>query len=171
MDADLSARDLAPYSWPSDEEQARSGVAAVFLGYYMQWDPHLTYEIAKRHGFRADEKPRTGFYSFADVDDEFLITIHHWMKWYKFGFTRIWDNLSLEIRAGRMTREQAIEIVRSAGEEYPIAEIERFCDYVQITQKRFFEIAETFRNHEIWSKAADGKWRLNGFLLRDWDWR
>ena len=43
----------------------------------------------------------------ADIDDEFLITIHHWMKWYKFGFTRLWDNLSLEIRNGKLTRKKA----------------------------------------------------------------
>ena len=45
--------------------------------------------------------------TIADIDDDF-ISIHHWLKWYKFGFTRLFDNLSLEIRNGRMTREQAI---------------------------------------------------------------
>ena len=30
------------------------------------------------------------------------------MKWYKFGFTRLFDNLSLEIRNGRMTRDEAL---------------------------------------------------------------
>ena len=31
------------------------------------------------------DKPKTGIYKFADIDDEFLITIHHYMKWFKFG--------------------------------------------------------------------------------------
>lgn len=171
VDADLSAQDLAAYVWPSDAEQERSGIAAVFLGYYMQWNPHLTYEVAQQHGFRSDSKPKTGYYAFADVDDEFLITIHHWMKWYKFGFTRLWDNLSLEIRSGRMTRDDALEVIRTAGEEYPRDEIDRFCEYVGITTARFSEIAETFRSKDIWSRTEDGVWRLNGFLVEDWDWR
>ena len=33
-------------------------------------------------------KPRVGYYNFADIDCDF-ISIHHWMKWYKFGFTKV----------------------------------------------------------------------------------
>src|SRR5690606_31889586 len=83
---DLTAEDLAPYMWPGDSAQSEAGVHAVFLGYYFPWSPHETYRVARQHGFRADSRPRTGYYAFADVDDEFLITIHHWMKWLKFGF-------------------------------------------------------------------------------------
>lgn len=170
VDADLSERDLNPYMWPTDAEQEAAGVTAVFLGYYFQWSPQQSYEVARRHGFRSDEKPKTGYYAFADIDDEFLITIHHWLKWYKFGFTRLWDNLSLEIRNGRMTRAEAIELVRQAGEELPREEIGRFCDYVGITTQRFFEIAERFRNRDIWQRGPDGVWRINGFLIDDWRW-
>jgi hypothetical protein len=92
------------------------------------------------------------------------------MKWYKFGFTRLWDNLSLEIRNGRMSRDQAIEIIREISEELPRKEIADFCNYVGISEKRFFEIAETFRNKDIWKQGPDGKWHLKGFLIDDWEW-
>ena len=42
--------------------------------------------------------------------DDF-ISIHHYLKWYKFGFTRLFDNLSIEIRRRRMTREDAVQIM------------------------------------------------------------
>jgi N-acetyl sugar amidotransferase len=167
---DLSAEDLVPFFWPSDAEQEKAGVSAVFLGHYLRWDPLNTYEISRQHGFKADDRPKTGYYAFADIDDEFLITIHHWMKWYKFGFTRLWDNLSLEIRNDRITRDQAIEIVRQSGEDVPRPEIARFCEYVGITEARFFEIADSFRNTDIWKKDAAGMWRLEEFLIDDWKW-
>lgn len=170
IDDELTAADLAPYVWPSDAAQEAAGVSAVFLGHYLRWDPHHTYEVARQHGFRADSRPKTGYYAFADIDDEFLITVHHWLKWYKFGFTRLWDNLSLEIRNGRMERDQAIQLVRETGEETPHEEIARFCDYVGIDQARFFASAERFRNPDIWTKGCDGIWRLNGFLIDDWEW-
>ena len=67
-----------------------------------------TRRIAAEHGFVANTSgPRTGLYDYADIDDDF-ISIHHWLKWYKFGFTRLFDNLSLEIRNGRITREAAV---------------------------------------------------------------
>jgi N-acetyl sugar amidotransferase len=170
VDADLSARDLAAYVWPSDADQAAAGVTAVFLGHYFRWDPQETYAIARRHGFVADERPKTGLYAFADIDDEFLITVHHWMKWYKFGFTRLWDNLSLEIRAGRMSREEAVARVAAQGEDTPREAIDRFCAYVDIPVTRFFEIADRFRNRDIWAQRPDGVWQLNGFLIDGWQW-
>lgn len=169
---DLSVEELEPYRWPTDIELSQSGVDAVFLGYFFEWDPVRSYEVARRHGFRGtDGPPKTGLYSFADVDDEFIITIHHWLKWYKFGFTRLWDNLSLEIRAGRMTREDALAEIARRGEERPDSEIDRFCEYTGITRSRFFDIVEPFRNPAIWAKDSDGRWRISDFLLPDWDWR
>ena len=170
VDNDLSFLDLSPYYWPTDEMQKKAGVKAVFLGHFFNWDPQKTYEISKKHGFQAGKKPKTGYYSFADIDDEFLITIHHWMKWYKFGFTRLWDNLSLEIRNNRITREQAINIIKKVGNELPKKEISDFCKYVKITEKRFFQVAEKFRNKNIWNKNIKGKFVLDGFLIDKWKW-
>jgi len=171
IDEDLSAADLAVFQWASDAEQERAGVRAVFLGHYYQWNPQVSYGVAKEHGFKADDAPKTGYYEYADIDDEFLITIHHWMKWYKFGFTRLWDNLSLEIRNDRMSREEAIEILRNQGDETHHEAIEKFCAYAGLSQARFREIAESFRNKDIWDKQDDGTWRLHGFLIDDWIWQ
>ena len=166
----LPAREMQIYHWPSDEELRKAGVRAVFLGQYMQWDPVMTYREAAEHGFKAPEgRPKTGYYAFADVDDDFIITIHHWLKWYKFGFTRTWDNLSLEIRNGRMTRNEAIEILRAAGDQTPTEEIDAFCRYVGITSARFFEIADKFRNPKVWTRR-DNAWRIEDFLIKDWAW-
>jgi len=120
-------------------------------------------------GFRASPAgARTGYYDYADIDDDF-ISIHHWLKWYKFGFTRLFDNLALEIRNGRMTRERAIAVIREAGDETPRADIEKFCAFVGITVDRFFEICERFRNPAVWTREA-GLWRVRGFLIDDWKW-
>lgn len=169
VDNDLSAQDLAIYQWPSDEEQDAAGVSALFLGHFFSWDPVMTFEVAKKHGFTAAEKPTTGFYAFADVDDSYMIAIHHWLKWYKFGFTRTWDNLSQEIRAGRMSREEAMTILRRTGDETPTREIALFAKFVGVPVSYIYEVAETFRNHDIWTQK-DGRWVLDGFLFDDWSW-
>jgi N-acetyl sugar amidotransferase len=166
---ELTARELTPYFWPSDAELAARGVLAVFLGYYFPWDPETSLRVARAHGFEPRaEGPKTGWYDYADIDDDF-IAIHHWLKWYKFGFTRSFDNLSLEIRNGRMTREAAIEALRLRGDETPREDIARFCAFVGITEAHFFEVAERFRNPEVWRRRG-GKWTIEGFLVPDWKW-
>ena len=170
IDDELTSNDLKPYYWPSDREQDTAGTEAIFLGHFFKWDPLKTFQIASEFGFTSGEAPKTGHYNFADIDDEFLITIHHWMKWYKFGFTRLWDNLSLEIRNERMSREEAIKIIMKTGNENPKKEISLFCDYVGITTDNFYKIAEKFRNNKIWSEN-NGIWEINNFLIEEWNWK
>jgi hypothetical protein len=120
--------------------------------------------VAVAHGFEPSrEGARTGLYDYADIDDEF-ISIHHYLKWYKFGITRLFDNLSLEIRHGRMTRERAIEVLREKGDQTPHSDIEKFCRYVNISEKRFWEIVEKFRNPAVWQKK-EGRWIIADYLL------
>ncbi len=167
--AALTERELTPYFGPTEEELSARGVQAVFLGYYFRWDPATTLEVARAHGFRASEAgPKTGYYDYADIDDDF-ISVHHHLKWYKFGFTRSFDNLSIEIRNGRITREEAIEIIRKRGDETPHEDIARFCEFIGITVQRFWDIAERFRNPQVWIRRGE-KWMIDGFLIPDWAW-
>jgi len=169
IDEELSSKDLNIYKWPSEDDLHKSSTKAFFLGEFYRWDPRKTSEIAKKYGFEEAEEALVGQYNFADVDDAFLMAIHHWMKWYKFGITRSWDNLSLDIRSGVLSREQALEIIREIGDETPFEAIEAFCQYVDISEKRFFEIADTFRNTDVWSKK-DGSWVIEDFILPDTSW-
>ncbi|NRA15625.1 MAG: N-acetyl sugar amidotransferase [Oceanospirillaceae bacterium] len=166
----LSIRDLGIYKWPSEDELRQASVRAIFLGEFYKWDPRKTAKIAKEYGFEEAQEALVGQYTFADVDDAFLMAIHHWMKWYKFGITRSWDNLSLDIRAGVLSREKALQEIKRIGDETPYEAISAFCDYVGISQARFFEIAEQFRNPNIWIKK-NGLWVIEDFILTETDWR
>lgn len=169
VDDTLTAKDLAAYYGPDPDELEALGVRAVFLGHFFPWDPETSFAVAQSHGFRrAEQGARTGLYDYADIDDDF-ISIHHWMKWYKFGFTRLFDNLSLEIRNGRLSRDQAVGAVRARGEQRPSADITKLCAFVERSEDWFFSTAERFRNHSIW-KQAQGTWVIPEFLIPDWNW-
>ena len=166
----FTEKELAAYFAPSDAELETAGVLAVFLGYYFAWDPEETRRVAAATGFKERaEGAKTGYYDFADIDDDF-ISIHHYMKWPKFGFTRLFDNLSLEIRYGRVTREKAVEILRTAGDQAPRSDIDKFCTFAGVQAKRFYEIAERFRNPAVWTRR-EGRWVIPDFLVPDWEWQ
>ncbi|NJB67089.1 N-acetyl sugar amidotransferase [Desulfobaculum xiamenense] len=165
----LSARDLTPYFGPSPDDLEAKGLRAVFLGWYFPWDPEAVRRVASGSGFSASaDGARTGFYDYADVDDEF-IAVHHWLKWYKFGFTRTFDNLSLEIRNGRMTRGEALAEIARRGDEMPREDIEAASAFMRISPEEFFRIAERFRNPDVWTRH-DGRWTIPDFIVPDWEW-
>jgi N-acetyl sugar amidotransferase len=166
---DLSAQELTPYFGPSEEVIAQNGLTALFLGSFFPWDTETSLQAALGGGFEVRaEGPKTGYYNYADIDDEF-ISIHHFMKWYKFGFTRLFDNLSIEIRKGRLDRAQAVEIVRSTGDQTPHEDIEALCRFLQISTREFYDIVERFRNKDVWVQEQ-GQWKIRDFLIPDWRW-
>lgn len=166
---ELSAADLVPYRGPDPDTLQTRGIHAVFLGHFLPWDVETSFSVAQAHGFKAAERPKTGRYHYADIDDDF-ISIHHWMKWYKFGFTRSFDNMALEIRRGRVTRDEALRILCDEGAPVPRDDIGRFCEFVRITEQQFFEIAGRFRNLDIWTRDSHGCWIIAGFPIPGWRW-
>lgn len=166
---DLTEKELAPYFGPSDKELSQKKIKAIFLGNYFNWDVKKSLMIALKNGFKIrKEGPKVGYYNYADIDDDF-ISIHHYLKWYKFGFTRLFDNLSIEIRNGRLTREKALKILKEKGTQVPCDDINKFCRLVDITVKDFYKIIEKFRNRNIWRKV-NGKWIIKDFIIKDWKW-
>lgn len=165
----LTAEALAAFRLPPDELLAARDVRALFLGYYFPWDPEHSRRVAMRHGFQARaEGARVGHYDFVNIDDDF-IGVHHHPKWHKYGMTRSWDTLSMEIRAGRMSRLDAIARLRAQGDETPWADIEAFCRYLGISREEYFAVIEGFRNRELWSRRGE-RWVIDGFLLPDYPW-
>jgi N-acetyl sugar amidotransferase len=167
---DLRPDELTAYTPPDDAALGKAGTHAVFLGHYFPWDPEYTKNVAAAHGFSVDQTgPRTGLFDYADIDDDF-ISLHHWLKWYKFGFTRTYDNLSLEIRNGRISREQAVEHIRQRGDETPWNDLRLFSEFSGQPLDQLLETAQSFRNEKVWSQRPDGVWEIPGFLIPDWDW-
>ena len=165
----LSRKELAAYFGPSHDELERLGTLAVFLGYYFPWDVRTSYDMARKNGFKANPQgSNTGTFEFADIDDDF-ISIHHYLKWHKFGFSRAFDNLSLEIRHGRITRDHAISTAMKLGDALPMSDIEKFCSFSGISTDRFFQIAESFRNTKIWKREGQ-TWKIPDYLSADWQW-
>ncbi len=170
VDKQIKLKDMAPYILPSHKEIKKNKINELFLGYFFKWSPKRMFNFSIKYGFKAAKKPKTGIYNFADIDDKFLVTIHHWMKWYKFGFSRKWDNLSIEIREGKISRSRALSLIKKNKESLPQKEILEFCKYLSISKKEFFKIAQRFRNKKIWN-YSNKTWKIKDFIIKDWKWR
>ena len=169
IDKELTEKDLIPYNSPNYKEIDEKGMRAIFLGYYFKWDPEMTAHIAKKNGFNFGKEAKVGLYDYADLDDDF-ISVHHFPKWHKFGFSRIFDNLSLEIRNGRLTRDEAIKILKDKGPEIPLEDIRKYCSFVEISIQEFFKILEKFRNKDIWTNENE-TWKINNYIIENWNWK
>src|SRR3990167_4764093 len=115
---EVSREDVAPFWCPDDSLISQKGIIPLFMGYYFDFDPTVNYEIAQKYGFQASREPLVGIWNFADLDDP-LAVCHHFLKLPKFALLREMDNLSIDIRAGRLTREQAVKFLAAWGVKTP----------------------------------------------------
>lgn len=145
-------------------------VRSIFLSDFINWDPVKIKKYSEKKGFKYLNKAKTGIYNFADIDCDF-ISIHHYLKWYKFGLTRVFDNLSLEIRNSRISKKKALVILRkSLMRLRPNKDIIKFCEYIGISVKQFNRICEKFRNRKIWKKDKN-IWKIDNFIFDDFNWK
>jgi hypothetical protein len=69
------------------------------------------------------------------------------------------DYVNEDLRRGRITREQGIELLKKydgrVGDEY----IESFCRYIEIPVSQFWEIVDNNVNRKLFYKDTDGRWK------------
>ena len=116
---EIEPKHLITYTYPPDEELKRVGVTGLFLGYYVPWDGYSNALLAEAHGFTSFRATVEGSIVNYENLDNCQTGIHDYFKFLKFGFGRASDIASLHIRRGRITRENALEIVRKRDGKFP----------------------------------------------------
>ena len=80
------------------------------------------------------------------------------MKFIKFGFGRATDQLCIEIRAGRMSREEAIENLKNSSEgEVPWKFVPDFLEYLNISKEEFEANLDKFTNRRLFFCDDSGR--------------
>ncbi len=161
----IKKRDISSFKSPSVKELKKIKYEPIFLGYFINWDIKRNRKISVKNGFKPREMgPIMGLYNESDLDCT-NIPIHHYFKWLKFGFNRVTDNCSNEIRKGRMSRKKAIKLVSKLdGMKPPKEYIKAFCNQIRISNSKFWKVADKFRNKNIWKKKSLNKWYIENWL-------
>ena len=86
-----------------------------------------------------------------------LTQVNQLLKYIKFGFGQCLDHVCYDLREGRMTRDEAVDLVKKYDGKCSEAYIEKFCIYIGISQKEFWATTEKFRG-SMWRKGSDDGW-------------
>jgi len=160
---DIPYERLRLYDFPDELES--SGTRAVFMSYYFFWDSETHLEIARRHGFESLHGSSEGTYrNFVGIDEK-INRIHQYFKVLKFGYGRATDHACEDIRNGRLTRDEARELIRR-HDLVPLSDefVDDFAAFAGITRERFFEVMDRYRDPDVWRQWPDGRWRIDGHL-------
>lgn len=162
---DFSEADLIPYQYPSDEELKRVGVTGLFLGHYFPWDGFSNALLAQGYGFQTWHGVTEGSIVNYENLDNYQTAIHEYFKYLKFGFGRASDHACLHLRRGRLTREDAIDLVKMHDGKFPWnylgKPLHETLQPLGMTVAQFEKICDRFTNKKIFKTNSQGE------LLRD----
>lgn len=155
-----SLGDFAPYIPPPAAHLREKGVTVHYLGYYLKWDPQECYYYAAEHtGFQANPERTEGSYSkYSSIDDK-TDPFHYYTTLIKFGLGRASYDAAQEVRNQKITREEAVHLVKRYDEEFPNRYFAEFLDYIDMSRDEFFSTLDQFRSPHLWERK-EGVWQL-----------
>lgn len=159
--------DIKTLHYPSDDEIREVGVTGLFLGYFEKWDSKINADLCCNLGWnRNPGGPVEGAYNdLENLDCKWIGGLHDYMKFIKYGYGRATDQLCIEIRAGRITRHEAVKALKITDEgSIPWKYAPDFMDYLDITEQEFLENLDRFTNKSIFVRDDE-----TGMLKKDVD--
>ncbi len=154
----LTGKDLQWGQYPSDNRVVSNGVRGIYLSNYVPWDGVRNAEIARGYGWEEARKPFARTYRrISNLDDMHENGVHDYLKFVKLGYGRGTDHACKDIRAGRMTREEGVEIVLEYDHVRPTEDLARWLTYVDISETEFNQVADSFRDPRVWW-IENGRW-------------
>jgi len=157
----IEVRHLIHYTYPSDEQLAKVGVTGIFLGHYLPWDGYANALLAQSHGLEVWPKPVEGaLLTYENLDNQFH-GIHDYFKFLKFGFGRATDHACMHVRRGRLSRSDAIELMKVHDGRFPWTylgvPLETLLDQIDISFDEFRQICDRFTNRRLFVANRDGE--------------
>ncbi len=155
---EFPGENLLLWEYPSLEEVKKANIRISHWSYFENWDPYRHFLFAQEHyGMRIREDRSVGTYtSFGQLDTP-LYDLHTYLMYLKFGFGRCLQDACIDIRAGRVTRREAVEMARKYDGEYPERYVSAYLDYYGMTQGEFDAVLDRHANKELFAKTA-GRW-------------
>lgn len=115
---DLPLRELTGFKLPSVEELEEVGVVGIHLGDYIFWDDERQMEFVRDvYGWQEDTVEGT-YKGYKSVECR-MAGVHDYTKFLKRGFGRATDHVSMDVRAGLLTREEAFELAKQHDTQRP----------------------------------------------------
>tara|TARA_A100001015_G_C14967737_1_gene703739 strand:- start:519 stop:1631 length:1113 start_codon:yes stop_codon:yes gene_type:complete len=147
LKAGFKKEKIFQFEYPSENEIKKFKIQSIYLGWFWKdWSivNNGAYSALEGLKIRTDSLNNTADLYGVFALDEDWITFNQMIKYYKYGFGRTSDYVNEEIRIGRISREDGIKLVEQYDSIFGKKYVESFCDYIQISKKKFW--SQVYKN-------------------------
>jgi len=165
----ITRADIEPYVYPSDDQIEETEVRGIYISNFFKWNAEEHARLMKEtwdFGYITYKRERS-FNLHSKIEDH-ANDVHDYMKYLKFGYGRATDDASMEIRHGRITREEGMALIKTYDSNEP-STLSEYCDFLGITKEEFYKLIEPMRDTAIWQKDENGQWQILDSVWKDAD--
>lgn len=152
------AGDMSYYEAPSADALHRAAVEVHFLGQYLPWDSHGNALLARKAGMQQSLPCAANWWDHENLDNA-QTGLHDYLMWRKYGYGRACAQLSVDIRAGLISREQAWEELQKREGRFPEVYsgvgASEMLERIGLSREKLEPIVARFTNWEIFESVAD----------------
>jgi N-acetyl sugar amidotransferase len=129
---DFNKEDISSLEYPDDNTLLEQGIRGIYLGNYLRWDPVSQHDsMIKKYGYLGSSSNRT-YYQFDNPDCPVYNEFQDYLKKLKLGYGKVTDQLTRDIRHGRVSKSRAIHIQRKFQDGKP-RNIQEFATWLGIS--------------------------------------
>ncbi|TVO60268.1 N-acetyl sugar amidotransferase [Denitromonas ohlonensis] len=161
----LKQRDISQFRYPNDQALSSVGVRGIYIGNFVRWDPKAQHEdMISLYNYASARFERT-FDTYDHVECFSYMDLHDQLKLFKHGYSKVTDHATREIRHGRLTRAQGLDLVRHHEQKAP-EHVDLFCEWLGLQPTALRFILDQHRNPDYWHEESSGHWVFNGWSAR-----
>ena len=156
----IDEKELEMAKQPDLEEVKAFGLEPIYLSYFVPWDSHHNYQIAKKWGFRTLEREhiREGTLENYNQIDSLGYLINQFLKYPKFGHASATEMASRWIRSGLKTREEMIPLVEERDGILDKEVFNKFCEFTNMSTQEFWSTLGKWYNQDLFEQDKNGIW-------------
>ena len=154
--------EIIPYIYPLSCEYIKNEVQIIDLGWFIKdWSNIENSKFASLHGIsiRNDAPELIGDILKTSALDENFVIVNQMIKYLKYGFGKVSDQVNEDIRNGKMDRQTGIKLIKNFDGKCSAVVIDEFINYLQISNAQFKNTLRKFVNSELFMLTEVGEFK------------
>jgi hypothetical protein len=161
----ITESDMRDYMLPERDDMLPKP-KAYFLGQFYEWDSHRNARVAKENGMQQTLPCAANFW-IGENEDNAQTGLHDHMMFRKYGYGRGCAQISVDVRAGLVERDTALEWVRHNDGIFPYTyagvNLHEVLQRIGVTSEQLLDIMDRFTNHDLFAYTRVGRPILKEF--------
>ena len=160
----LTIQDVSQYIYPDNQEITNVGVRGIYLNNFFKWDSKTQHQLmVEKYDYGSYRQNRT-YDTYNNSDCWNYNDLHDYIKFIKFGYSKVVDQVCRDIRLCHISRSKAIDIVNNYIFKKP-KNSNLFFNWLGITKNAFNYVMDQHRNKDIWIRDENWNWTLKKDFL------